>query len=321
MLLSEICDDESMAECFEKIPGEVWVGCGDRRINEELDRLADEEHKSHMVDIFTPRNAAGNIKSLPKTIERHIRENLKEDGTCNIQKLKIIGHTKCGALDIVFDVLTGKMQVDIQLREVLINQYKDFKVNLELSREENLRVLEKFHLEKQEENARQLLDYIQTKTGINTSGIIIESMLIDTDAVDKTESQPDYKNMRYVVVVDTPLKNKKFTGVVDQIRNTDRCCNKYTTYFFNVDPEDCATGLQIFARLGAEKFYVSYEEKIDNARKDGLSVEMLQRVMQVRSSVSQVNKDSQVIPIKTEGLHESNLQSYRISSAIKTKVH
>lgn len=320
MLLSEICKDESMAGSFDTAPAELWIRCGDRRINDEFDRLAQEAQDSQGVDILAPSNAAGNIRSLPKTIERQVRENLREDGTSNIQKLRIIGHTKCGALYITLDVLMGIIQVDIQLREILINQYKDFKINPELSREENARALEEFHLGKQEKNARELLRSIQAKTGINTEGIQIDSMLIDTDKVDRTEYQPNHKNMKYVVVVDTPMKNKKFREVVDQIRRSDECCNEFSTYFFNVDPEDCATGLQIFAKLGAKKFYIPYENQGADGEIAEIRIDLLQRVMQVRGSVSQINKDSEVIPIKTEGLHLHNSQQHRMKEAIKTKI-
>jgi len=281
MLLSEFWYDESMADIEEK-PVDLYIGCGDRRLNELFD--------SYEGNIIFIRNAAGNLKTLEKTIENKVRENVKSDGTSNIRKIKIFGHTDCGALGIALGNLMGTEQVSIQMRETLVNQYKNFKIDYELSRGENARRLEKFHVIKQKSNAKEILGKIHANTGIDTTKISVKSALLQTHKHDKTETQLNCEKEDYIAIVGDPIHIPNYLNIALQAK-----VNPYSMYCFSVDRNECAGGVEIYAKLGVEKFYVIYEHESELPQ-------VSNRLAQVEESVKMVRKDAQVSSLKIEDI-------------------
>lgn len=294
MLLSEIWYDESMA-VIKKINAHLI--CGDRRLN----RYSDSLH-SDAVDKIVMRNGAGNVKGAQNTVERHIKENLREDGTTKVDKLIAEAHTDCGAMGMVLDSLMDAKHAYIQIRE-FTNQYKAFEVDSGISREKNLKNLQEFHMNKQEENAYTLLKQVQARTGIDTTRIGVETKIIDTHMHDETEKQPDYKNLKYMGVVDVSFLNAKFVEVTNQIKGG----NEFFTYFFNLDPEDCViAGLKVFARLGVKDWVLPYENKDSLAR-------VSKRAMDVKGIVLPIQRDSTAVPLKVLATNAREIRQQQIN--------
>ncbi|MDE1850195.1 MAG: hypothetical protein KGH54_00160 [Candidatus Micrarchaeota archaeon] len=287
-----------MADIEEK-PVDLYIGCGDRRLNELFD--------SYEGNIIFIRNAAGNLKTLEKTIENKVRENVKRDGTSNIRKIKIFGHTDCGALGIALGNIMGIEQVSIQMREKLVTQYADFKVDYELSREENARRLEEFHVMKQKSNAKELLSRIHAATGIDTTKISIESALLQTHKHDKTEEQQNCNKGDYVAIVGDPIPIPNYLNIAAQAN-----VNPYSMYCFNVDREECAGGLEIFAKLGVKVFLVTYQDENDLPQ-------MSNRLIQVEEAIKSVRKDAQISPLKIDEI-KGQLRTQKRTSEVKLRV-
>ncbi|MDE1869974.1 MAG: hypothetical protein KGH71_03245 [Candidatus Micrarchaeota archaeon] len=277
------------------------AGCGDRRLN----KFFDQSH-SNTADEIVMRNGAGNIKGAQNTIERHIRENLRSDGTTRVSRLVSEAHSDCGAMGMVLDSLMDKERAYIQIRE-FTNQYNNFEVDKGISREKNLMNLEHFHMDKQRENAYALLRQIQIRTGIDTSRISVETKLIDTHRHDETEKQADYKNLKYVGVVDVSFLNAKFIDVIDQIKNG----NEFFTYFFNLDPEDCViAGLKVFARLGVKDWVVPYESNANISK-------ALERSAQIMEIVLPIQRESNVSPLNVKPTNIREIEKPQIFGSTK----
>ncbi|MDE1825033.1 MAG: hypothetical protein KGH61_02615 [Candidatus Micrarchaeota archaeon] len=237
-----------MAEILDERPLEIEIDCGDRRLNSRID--------SRGWGAIRVRCEAGNILGIQSTIESEILGNLRSDGTTRIEAITIRGHTGCKALDMTLSVLMGDKQVDWEIMEKLVNQFKDFKIDVEgymgspkLHREDAARRLEQFNLPKQEANLRRMLTDIQNRTGIMTTGISIVTELTDTDKCDHNSG-----NSEFNLVVGKPLAPGQKFGDAAKYKEG----NTYCTYHLAVHEKDASLGLKVFKTLGISDVFVAF---------------------------------------------------------------
>lgn len=99
----------------------IIISCMDRRLNEYLDSLNDGK------TIFL-RNAGANVSALRRSILSLLEEQ-------NINEIKVITHTDCGAMKSVAKALSGEIKLSELADEVLISNFKGRRFNDEMELE------------------------------------------------------------------------------------------------------------------------------------------------------------------------------------------
>ncbi|MDG7046978.1 MAG: hypothetical protein JRN53_05270 [Nitrososphaerota archaeon] len=230
------------------------ISCMDYRIQDAIDSVINDNEKFVIM-----RNGGANVKGLRNSIVRIIKQG-------NVKRIKLMPHSDCVAMKIVYSALRENKDCDAVIYENLVEQFNGENFN-------SLKELEIVNKARQYDSAKSLLE--ENDIG---KGIQIESSFVNTES-----SRYYQKNGSFVLSFPISAKYRSLFNRIDKIRGS---------YFLHsLDIEDLAADLVIANKLvGLNKLFLLYvngEEKealnehIERMKErnilgDDIAVEMLQ---------------------------------------------
>ncbi|MDG7034961.1 MAG: hypothetical protein JRM78_01925 [Nitrososphaerota archaeon] len=229
------------------------ISCMDYRIQDAIDSVINDNEKFVIM-----RNGGANVKGLTNSIVRIIKQG-------NVKRIKLMPHSDCAAMKIVYSTLRENKGCDAVIYENLVEQFNGENFN-------SLKELEIVNKARQYDSTKNLLE--ENDIG---KGIQIESSFVNTETL-----RYHQKNGSFVLSFPISAKYHSLFNRIDKIRGS---------YFLHsLDIEDLAADLVIANKLvGLNKLFLLYvnggekealNEHIERMKKrnilgDDIEVEML----------------------------------------------